>query len=113
VNVVVDVGGSSTLQQSLQAVRRDGLISATGLLGDSPDGKVATILDTIFTTCIARGILLGSRDQFGQMNACIEEKSIKPVLDETVFEFSQMKEAYVFVMEQRHFSKIGIRICEE
>ena len=109
----MDVGGSSTLQQSLQAVRRDGLISATGLLGDSPDGKVATILDTIFATCIARGILLGSREQFGQMNAYIEEKNIKPVLDETVFEFSQMKEAFVFMLEQKHFSKVGIRICEE
>jgi hypothetical protein len=47
------------------------------------------------------------------MNTYIEEKNIQPVLDERVFEFTQMKEAFVFMMEQKHFSKVGIRICEE
>jgi NADPH:quinone reductase-like Zn-dependent oxidoreductase len=109
VDVVVDVGGPSTLQQSLRAVRKNGVISASGLLGDSPDGKVPTILDCVFATCIARGILLGSRKQFHDMNQFVEEFGIKPVLDSRVFDFGETKQAYTFMSERRHFSKVVIR----
>ena len=110
VDIVVDVGGASTLQQSLRAVRRNGVISASGLLGESSDGKVPSILDCIFAACIARGILLGSRKQFNDMNRFVEEFGIKPVLDERVFGFAETKQAYTFMSEQRHFSKVVIRV---
>jgi NADPH:quinone reductase-like Zn-dependent oxidoreductase len=91
-------------------VRKNGVISASGLLGDSPDGKVPTIVDCVFAACIARGILLGSRKQFHDMNQFVEEFGIKPVLDNRVFDFGEMKQAYTFTSEQRHFSKVVIRV---
>ena len=113
VDIVVDVGGASTLSQSLKAVSVNGVVAASGLLGDSPDGKVPTILDTIFATCIARGILLGSRKQFDDMNRFVEKHDIKPVLDDKIFEFAEMKEAFTFMSEQKHFSKVVVRVCED
>lgn len=110
VDIVVDIGGASTLQQSLNAVRIDGLIAATGVLGDSPDGKVPTIPDCIFSPCTARGLLLGSRKQFGDMNRFIERHDVKPILDEKVFAMREVKEAYEFLKQRKHFSKIGICI---
>lgn len=108
VHIVVDVGGASTLQQSMKAVRVDGLIAATGVLGQAE--QVPTILDCIFNCCTARGIFLGSKKQFGEMNRFIEKHGIKPVLDERVFDMVEVKEAYAYLSEQKHFSKIGIRI---
>lgn len=110
-DIVVDVGGASTLQQSLKAVRRDGLIAATGVLGDAPDGRVPTLLDCIFSYCTVRGFFLGSRKQFSDMNRFIETHDIKPVLDQKIFDMASAKEAYTFLKEQKHFSKIGIKLC--
>ena len=110
-HIVVDVGGASTLQQSLKAVRVDGLIAATGILGDAPDGKIPTVLDCIFFCCSVRGLFLGSRKQFSEMNRFIETHDIKPFLDQKTFDMASTKEAYTFLMEQKHFSKIGIRLC--
>lgn len=110
-HVVVDVGGASTLQQSLKAIRVDGLIAATGILGDAPDGKIPTVIDCIFSCCTARGFALGSRKQFNDMNRFIETHNIKPILDQKTFDIASVKEAYSFLKEQKHFSKIGIRLC--
>ena len=101
VGIVVDVGGASTLSQSLKAVTVNGVVAASGLLGESPHGKVPTILDTIFATCIARGILLGSRKQFDEMNRFVEKHNIKPLLDDKIFDFAEMKEAFQFMSEQK------------
>jgi len=111
VHIVVDVGGASTLQQSFKAIRMDGLIAATGILGESPDGKIPTVLDCIFSCCSARGFFLGSRKQFSDMNRFIETHDIKPVLDQKIFDMASVREAYTFLIEQKHFSKIGIRLC--
>ena len=89
----------------------DGLIAATGILGESPDGKIPTVLDCIFSCCSARGFFLGSRKQFSDMNRFIETHDIKPVLDQKIFDMASVREAYTFLIEQKHFSKIGIRLC--
>lgn len=110
-HIVVDVGGASTLAQSLKAVRVDGLVSASGILGESPDGKIPNVLDLIWAPCMARGVILGSRDQFVAMNKFIEEHDVKPVVDEKTFELRSAREAYGYMSEQKHFSKVGIQIA--
>lgn len=111
VHIVVDVGGASTLSESLQAIRVDGLIAATGILGASPDQRIPTLLDCMYHYCTVRGFFLGSRKQFGEMNEFIERHGIKPALDQRTFNLASVKEAYTYMMEQKHFSKVGIQIC--
>ena len=53
---------------------------------------------------------VGSRQQFEEMNAAIEANNIKPVIDEKVFSLEQLKEAYQFQWDQKHFGKVGIKI---
>ena len=111
VDIVVDVGGLSTLSQSVKAVRTEGLIAVTGLLGGDPSTPTPILLDCLTNLCTARGVLLGSVKQFEAMNNFIEEQQIKPVLDQKCFKISQVKEAYTYMMGQKHFSKIGIELC--
>jgi NADPH:quinone reductase-like Zn-dependent oxidoreductase len=41
----------------------------------------------------------------------IEEKGVEPVVDERVFELHEVKEAYLYLKEQKHFSKVVIKIA--
>lgn len=110
VHVVVDVGGLATIGQSLKSVRPEGLISVTGLLGDSPDAaQTATLLGCLVNVCVARGVVLGTREQFEEMNRFVE-KAVRPVVDERVFGFGEVREAFGYMMGQGHFSKVCIQI---
>ncbi|KAJ5609269.1 zinc-binding alcohol dehydrogenase-like protein [Penicillium herquei] len=69
VHMVVDVGGFSTVTQSLNAVRIGGILVLTGVLGKLEDGVSApSIMDCQMRVCTARGFFLGTRDQFREMN---------------------------------------------
>ncbi|KAL4904180.1 hypothetical protein BDW74DRAFT_185813 [Aspergillus multicolor] len=107
-DIVVDVGGPSTVAQSLKAVNTDGLVALTGLLGASEN--VPSIMDALTHLCTTRGFLLGTREQFREMNALIDEKGIKPVVDDRVFAFAEVKEAYEYLEQQKHFSKVVIDV---
>ncbi|KAK9855567.1 hypothetical protein MYU51_002111 [Penicillium brevicompactum] len=111
VDIVVDVGGLSTLAQSLKALRTNGLVAVTGLLG-KPEDQIAipSLLDCLVNVCTARGILLGTRDQFHAMNQFIAEKEIKPIIDEKMFSLQEAKEAYKYLEQQKHFSKVCIQL---
>lgn len=60
--------------------------------------------------CTVRGVLVGNRAQFEQMNAAIEANKIKPVVDEKVFTLAETREAYQYMWDQKHFGKLTIKI---
>ncbi|KAL4868987.1 hypothetical protein BDV12DRAFT_208867 [Aspergillus spectabilis] len=110
-DIIIDVGGPSTVSQSLKAIRPDGVIALAGLLGvGSEQGAVPSIMDGLTYLCTTRGYLLGTQVQFAEMNRFIDEKGVKPVADERVFGFGGIKEAYEYLEAQKHFSKIVIDI---
>ncbi|KXT07578.1 hypothetical protein AC578_10236 [Pseudocercospora eumusae] len=108
-DLIIDVGGDSTLPQSLQAVRTDGVIALTGLLGGSVPEPVP-MLKALWYTCTVRGILLGSRNQFRDMVKFVEEKDVRPVIDFRTWELIEAKRAYDWLENQKHFSKVVIKI---
>ncbi|KAF7558097.1 hypothetical protein G7Z17_g25 [Cylindrodendrum hubeiense] len=107
-DMVVDIGGNATLSQSLLAVRINGVVVAAGLSGGA--AEPVPLLAALAHACIVRGLLLGSRSQLRDMVRFIDEKGIVPVVDDMVFELSQTKEAYKWLLERKHFSKVAIRI---
>jgi NADPH:quinone reductase-like Zn-dependent oxidoreductase len=107
---VVDVGGNSTLAQSLKAIKVDGLITAAGLVGGAGDESRPSLLDTLFSICIVRGVLLGTRQQFRDMNHFIEENKVEPATDDEVFDLKDTKAAYQKLEAQKHFAKVIIKI---
>lgn len=107
-DLVVDIGGNATLSQSLVAVRTDGVVVAAGLAGG--DAEPVPLLSALAHACIVRGLLLGSRSQLQEMVKFIDEKGIVPAIDDVVFELAQVKQAYRRLQEQKHFSKVVIRI---
>jgi NADPH:quinone reductase-like Zn-dependent oxidoreductase len=111
VDFVVEVGGVKTMPQSLAATKIDGVISIVGFRGGhSPEQpSFMEVLNRIVTV---RGVYVGSRLQFEDMNRAIEVNGIKPIVDEKVYSLEQLKEAYQYMWDQKHFSKLTIKVAE-
>ncbi|KAK2010960.1 putative alcohol dehydrogenase [Colletotrichum eremochloae] len=107
-DIVVDIGGDGTLAQSIAAVRTDGTVVAAGLVGGQ--AEPVPMLAALGRPCIVRGVLVGSRNQFRKMVRFIEEKKVKPAVDDVTFELSEVKDAYARLKAKKHFSKIVIKI---
>lgn len=107
---VLEVGGPKTMAQSLKAISFDGVISIIGFLGGVKAEDQPTYLEALTNICTVRGVYVGSRAQFEDMNRAIEANDIKPVVDEKVFTLDTTKEAYQYMWDQKHFGKLCISI---
>ena len=98
------------MKQSLVAIKPEGVISIIGFLGGAKDSP--SFLECLNHACIVRGVLVGSRQQFEAMNAAIDANGIKPVVDEKVFSLEEVKDAYQYMWDQKHFGKLTVKIDE-
>jgi NADPH:quinone reductase-like Zn-dependent oxidoreductase len=103
---VIEVGGTATLRQSLNAVAIEGVISIIGFLGEGEEAP--SFLEALNNTCIVRGIWIGSRQQLEEVSRAIDANRIEPVIDDRVFKFDELKEAYQYMEAQKHFGKVCI-----
>ncbi|KAI8187989.1 Zinc-type alcohol dehydrogenase-like protein [Colletotrichum sp. SAR 10_66] len=108
---IIEVGGPGTVAQSLKAVKLEGVISIIGFLshGDAPKDQ-PTLLDALANICTIRGLFVGSKQQFDEMNQAIDANKIKPVVDQKIFGFEEVKEAYQYQWDQKHFGKVVVKI---
>ena len=108
VDLVVEVGGSGTLQQSLMAVRVAGTVAQIGVLtGVEETLLIAPILHRQIRV---QGVYVGSRQDFVDMNRAIAYARLKPVVDQS-FAFDNVREALQTMESGLHFGKIVIRVA--
>lgn len=103
VDHVVDVGGPSTLQQSMEAVRAAGHISVIGILG----GVEAALqfVPVLVKQIRLQGVLVGNRAQQIEMIKAIDANGMKPVVDRS-FPLEEIVQAFRHQESNRHFGKI-------
>jgi NADPH:quinone reductase-like Zn-dependent oxidoreductase len=104
---IVEVGGPGTLQKSINAVRVGGIIGLIGILTGVEGAVSPTAIMRKSVTL--RGIYVGSRQMFVDMNKAISLHGMKPVIDET-FEFSDARAAYHKMRGAKHFGKLVISV---
>jgi len=109
VDHIIEVGGPGTLTKSLDAVRMAGWVHVIGFLAGAQADVSAVPLKTLFKAAMVRGILIGSRSQFEDMNRLFSAREIHPVVDR-VFDFEQAQEAYKYLESQKHIGKIVIKV---
>jgi NADPH:quinone reductase-like Zn-dependent oxidoreductase len=106
-DVVVEVGGPGTFDQSVAALRYGGTMSLVGLL-TGRTGPVNT--SAVFNRAIRiAGIYVGTRRMFESLNRALEARTIRPVIDAT-FAFEDAHRAYEHLESGRHFGKVVIRV---
>lgn len=108
VDTVVEVGGSGTMQKSVNAVKTGGHVAVIGVLSGKGEFNPTSIL---MKSVRLQGIYVGSRQMFEDMNRFLcSYTHIKPVIDKT-FEFSEVKDALKYMESGSHFGKIVMKIA--
>jgi NADPH:quinone reductase-like Zn-dependent oxidoreductase len=106
-DLVVEVGGAGTFDQSVASLRYGGQMSLLGILAGT-QGPINTY--AIFHKNIRiRGVYVGSVEMFGRLVRVLEHSTIDPVID-SVFTFDGARAAYEHLASGAHFGKVVIRL---
>lgn len=103
---VIEVGGTGTLPQSMDAVGADGEIALIGVLTHGTDTNPHRMM---FKGASLRGILVGSKAMALALNRAIEASDIHPVIDK-VFPFEEAADAYRYQASPDLFGKVVISV---
>jgi NADPH:quinone reductase-like Zn-dependent oxidoreductase len=103
-DLVIDVGGAATLDQSVRAVRTSGTVSLIGVVGGGNAtlelGRVVTQeIRLVAATC-------GSREMFEDMVRAIDTHGIEPAIDQHVYPYAEVADALRALKLGKHFGKI-------
>ena len=104
VDHILDVGGGSTMKNSIEAVKIGGHISSIGILGNGRKGEI-TFPKLFFKHIRLIGIAVGSKVMQEKMIDAINISGIKPVIDKS-FGFDQLADAFKYQETGQHFGKI-------
>jgi NADPH:quinone reductase-like Zn-dependent oxidoreductase len=107
VDVVIDVGGPGTFDQSVASLRYGGTMSILGVLTGTK-GEVNTY-GIFHKTLRVAGIYVGSVVMFERFVRALEAAAIKPVIDR-VFAFDEARAAYEHLASGAHFGKVVVRV---
>ena len=105
-DLIVEVGGSGTLPQSVRAVAMGGHISMIGVLTGF-QGEVPTA-ELFQKNAMISGITVGSRAHQMDMVRAINTNGIKPVIYRS-FGLEDLAEAFRLQESQKHFGKICLK----
>jgi len=105
VDIVVEVGGSKTLQQSIKCSRVGAVIGIIGVLSggmaDLPIGRV------IYKASRLIGITCGNKEELESMIGKFNTSEVKPIIDST-FKFEDLPNALLYMQKGTHLGKIII-----
>jgi NADPH:quinone reductase-like Zn-dependent oxidoreductase len=107
VDLVVEVGGAGTFDQSIASLRYGGAMSLLGILAGT-QGPINTY--AIFHKNVRiRGVYVGSVTMFERLVRVLDHSTIDPVIDR-VFAFPEARAAYERLASGGHFGKVVIRV---
>ena len=108
VDLVVEVGGVGTLNESIRATRIGGTIAFIGVLAGTPPANSRLPL-MVMQQQRLQGVTVGSVEDLQAMCDAIVQNGMKPVVDRT-FPFDQAREAFAHMASGAHFGKVAIVI---
>lgn len=107
VDLVVEVGGAGTLEQSIKSVKVSGQISLIGVLAGA--SEPLNVIPLLMQNIRVQGVFVGHRDGFEALNAAITQHKLRPVIDST-FALEDARAAFERLASGRHMGKICVRL---
>jgi NADPH:quinone reductase-like Zn-dependent oxidoreductase len=108
VDLVVEVGGVGTLNESIRATRIGGTIAFIGVLAGPPQ-KESRLPLMVMQQQRLQGVTVGSVEDLQALCDALALHGTKPVIDR-VFPFDQVKDAFHHMAGGAHFGKVAISI---
>ncbi|MEG8275290.1 zinc-dependent alcohol dehydrogenase family protein [Streptomyces sp. AHA2] len=106
-DIVLEVGGPSTLPQSIRAARIGGLVSLIGVLtgtaGEIPTGELN------MKQVRLHGLVVGGRRQQRDMVRALDGAPLRPVIDRT-FELDRLGDALEYFSSGVHLGKVVVEL---
>lgn len=107
VDLVVEVGGPSTLPQSIQSLRVGGRLALIGIVGGMGSLDYMHLLPIIEKALTVFANAMGSRADLESMLRMIGQHELRPVVDR-VFPFDQAGDAFRHFASRAHIGKVVI-----
>lgn len=107
VDLVIEVGGAGTFNESLRAAKIGGSIAQIGIL--SQGGQAVEVSMILRKQLRVQGIYVGSRTDFEALNRSLEVSRIQPVIDRE-FAFDQFPDAVKTMESASHLGKLAVRM---
>ena len=110
VDHVLDVGGASTIEQSLQATRQSGLVTLIGYLSEAKTYDIVPAM--LFGAKTLRGLFQIRKDMVETVLRVYDEHKLHPYIAQ-VFEWEDAKEAFAALVSKSGVGKIVIKAGKE
>lgn len=107
VDLVLDVAGGETLQQSIDACAMGARIATIGVLGGAT--STIKIFDLIRKQITIQGIFMESGQELSSFARACEAAKLKPWIDK-IFPFQEAPKAFEYLKSQKHIGKVVIEI---
>ena len=108
VDLVVEVGGVGTLNESIRATRIGGTIAFIGVLAGAPPAELRLPL-MVMQQQRLQGVTVGSVEDLQALANALALHQVKPVVDR-VFPFSEARAAFHYMSSGAHLGKVAIAI---
>jgi NADPH:quinone reductase-like Zn-dependent oxidoreductase len=108
VDLVIEVGGVGTLNESIRATRIGGTIAFIGVLAGPPLTELRLPL-MVMQQQRLQGVTVGSVEDLQKMCDAISVNGMRPVIDRE-YVFDQAKAAFSYMESGAHFGKVVIKI---
>jgi NADPH:quinone reductase-like Zn-dependent oxidoreductase len=108
VDLVVEVGGVGTLNESIRATKIGGTIAFIGVLAGQPQTEPRIAL-MVMQQQRLQGTTVGSVEDLQALADAIALNRLKPVVDR-IFPFNEAKDAFAYMASGAHFGKVAIAI---
>ncbi|KAF7343344.1 NAD-P-binding protein [Mycena venus] len=109
---VIDIGGASTLIQSVKACAFGGWVQLVGVIGHADADLNALPLFAISKNICMQGVITGGVDRFIQMNQLIDSLKWRPYIDKE-FTFEKAVEAFRYMNGRSHVGKVVIQVSRD
>jgi NADPH:quinone reductase-like Zn-dependent oxidoreductase len=104
-DIIVEVGGTGTIEKSLSAAAIGGGIAVIGIL--SGVQSQISLFQVLAKQVRLHGVYVGSRQHLADLTQAMTANAVKPVVDK-VFTFVDAPAAFAYQASNKHFGKVVI-----
>ncbi|KAK4936805.1 hypothetical protein LTR10_022394 [Elasticomyces elasticus] len=112
VDFILENGGSGTIKQSIDAIAFGGVISVIGFLSQASQNEMPDMAGLALSKgCVVRGIIIGSRQQLGELVRFVGAKDLQMPVEKTFgFDREEVINALEYMSSGQHIGKVCITV---